>query len=70
MDQDGKQQLLDLIEDILINRGYRNLTMDDIAEAAKMSKKTLYVIHRNYAILKMRLPVPATIKPGIFESHI
>jgi AcrR family transcriptional regulator len=44
MDQDSKQQLLDLIEDILITRGYRNTTMDDIAVAAKMSKKTLYVI--------------------------
>ncbi|MCL6476969.1 MAG: TetR/AcrR family transcriptional regulator [Peptococcaceae bacterium] len=40
-------QVLDIIEDRLVKQGYRAMSVDDIAAAAGISKKTLYAMFKS-----------------------
>ena len=49
MDQNGdlKERLLQIVEEQLIEHGYHDMSVDAIAAAAGISKKTLYVVFRS-----------------------
>lgn len=54
-DADRVTILLEAAEDIFLAKGYHSATMDDVARAAAMSKKTVYQLIRSKSELFMAL---------------
>ena len=46
-----RHQLIEVAEEIFLERGYHAATVDDIARRAGMSKKTIYVMFESKAAL-------------------
>jgi len=69
-----RHQLIEVAEEVFLERGYHAATMDDIARRAGMSKKTIYVMFQSkaalfHALLAARLAPLATPIPDDGRPH-
>lgn len=60
--QQRMDMILDAAEEVFLDKGLRNATMDEIAEKAELSKATLYLYFKAKELLYVGIKIRATVK--------